>query len=79
MQSCTGTITMTIATGDLLLKNLSQEARKANKMDVTLSLLLVREVYNHHCIAVFKKRDMLIANNNDINIQLLDKPLVTGP
>ena len=81
VQSCTGTITTAIAMGDLLLKNLPHESRKANKMDVTLPLLLllVGTVCDSNCTAVFNKDEMLIANNDDIKIQLLSDPLVTGP
>ena len=48
-------------------------------MNVTLPLLSIGKVCDTNCTAVFRKDDMLIANDNDINIQLLDKPLVTGP
>ena len=78
VQSCTGTITTAIAMGDLLLKNLPQEARRANKIDVTLPLLSVGKVCDSDCTAVFRKGDILIANDNDINIKLLSNPLVTG-
>ena len=76
---CTGTITTAVATGDLLLKNLPTAARRANKMNVTLPLLSIGKVCDTNCTAVFRKDDMLIANDNDINIQLLDKPIATGP
>ena len=70
---------MAVATGDLLLKNLPTAARRANKMNVTLPPLLIGKVCDTKCMAVFNKDEMLIANNDDINIQLLDKPLVIGP
>ena len=79
VQLCTGTVTTAVATGELLLKNLPTAARKANKMNVTLPLLSIGKVCDTNCTAVFRKDDMLIANDNDINIQLLDEPLVTGP
>ena len=79
VQLCTGTITTAVATGDLLLKNLPTAERRANKMNVMLPLLSIGNVCDTNCTAVFRKGDMLIANDNDINIQLLDKPLVTGP
>ena len=55
-QSCTGTITTSIATGDLLLKNLPQKARKENKMDGTSPLLSIGNVCSIVCMAVFKKK-----------------------
>ena len=47
-------------------------------MDVTLPLLSVGKVCDSHYMVEFRKGDMLIANKNDINIELLDEPLVTG-
>ena len=77
-QSYTSITTTAIAMGDLLLKILPQESMKANKMDVTLSLLSVGAVCDSNCTAVFNKDEMLITNNNDIKIQLLSKLLVIG-
>ena len=48
-------------------------------MDVTLPLLSIGTVCDTDCTAVFTKNEMLIANDDDINIQLHANPLAIGP
>lgn len=54
-------------------------ARKAHKFNnMNINLLSIGNACNKNCVSVFRKDDMFISKEEDVEIKLLKEPLVTG-
>ena len=77
--SCSNHILESKTKGELKIKGLPKTATTAYKFDeMSLNLLSMGQVCDAGCVGVFKEKEMIISNEDDIEITLKKDPILTG-
>ena len=77
--SCSNHVLESKSKGELPITKLPNKAKMAYKFeDMSLNLLSMGQVCDAGCVGVFKKKEMYVAKEDDIDITLRNKPIITG-
>ena len=77
--SCSNHVLESKSKGKLPITKLPDKAKTAYKFeDMSLNLLSIGSVCDAGCVSVFKKSEMYVAKEDDIDITLRKEPIITG-